>query len=80
MAPQIRRLWRRVGKDCHWEHPREPSVRWVWKEEATEGVLEYLEDTRVGCRVSSERARVDEGRDEKEVPGPEGEEGGPGTP
>ena len=26
-APQIRRLWKRVGKDCHWEHLRAPSVR-----------------------------------------------------
>ena len=37
-------------------------------------MLEYLEDTRMGSRVSSERVRVDEGRDE-EVPGSEGEEG-----
>ena len=43
-------------------------------------MLEYLEDTRVGCMVSSERAGVDEGRDEEEVPGSEGEEGGPGPP
>lgn len=35
------------------------SVRWLWKEEATEAVLEHLEDT-----------RVDEGRDEEGGPGP----------
>ena len=43
-------------------------------------VLGLLEDTRVGCRVPSGRARVDEDRDEEEVPGSEGEEGGPGPP
>ena len=26
-APKIRRLWRKIGKDCRWEHPRAPSVR-----------------------------------------------------
>ena len=50
-------------------------MRWLWGEDATGAVLEFLEDTRVGCRVSSGRARVDEERDEDEVPGPEGEEG-----
>ena len=38
-----------------------------------------MDDTRVGCRVPSERSRVGEGRDE-EVPGSEGEEGKPGPP
>ena len=54
-----------------------PSISWLWKEEATEAVL----DTRVGgCRVSSGRARVGEGRDEEEAPVSEGEECGPGPP
>ena len=26
-APQVRRLWKRVGKDCGWKHRRAPSVR-----------------------------------------------------
>ena len=52
----------------------------MWKGEAAEAVLEYPEDTRVGCRVSSGRARVDESRGEVEVPGSEGEEGGPDPP
>lgn len=34
----------------------------------------------MGCRVSSGRARVDEEGDKEEVPGSEGEEGGPGLP
>ena len=63
-----------------WQNSRAPSVRWLWKEEATRAVPEFLEDTRVGCRVSSGRARLDEGRDVEEVPGSEGEEGGPGPP
>ena len=57
-----------------------PSVRRLWKEEATEAVLELLEDTRVGCRVSSGRVRVGDGRDVEEVQGSEGSEGGPGPP
>ena len=36
--------------------------------------------TRAGSRVSARRARVDEERDGEEVPGSEGEEGGPGPP
>ena len=53
------------------EHPRTPALRWLWKEEATEAVLEFLESTRVGCRASAEaaRLRVDEGRDGEEVSG-----------
>ena len=44
------------------------------------GSLEFLEDTRVGCWVSSGRARTDEGRDVEEVPGSEGSDCGPGPP
>ena len=29
------------------------EVRWLWTGEATGAVLEFLEDTREGCRVSS---------------------------
>ena len=81
-APQIRALWRRIGGDCHWEHPRTPTLRWLWKEEATEAVLEFLESMRVGRRASAEaaRLRVDEGRGGEEVPGQESEEDGPGSP
>ena len=43
-APQIRKLWRRVGKECGWKRLRVPSVRWMWEEETTEAVLEFLED------------------------------------
>ncbi len=25
-APQIKELWKRIGKGCKWEHPRAPSV------------------------------------------------------
>ena len=27
--PQIRKLWRRIGKDCGWEHPKAPALRWL---------------------------------------------------
>ena len=63
-ASQIRRLWRRIGKDCGWEHPRAPAVRWLWDERATGAVLEFLEDTRVGYRTSA-----------REMLGPQGQEG-----
>ena len=75
---QIRRLWRRVGKDCGWKHLRAPSVRWLWRVDATEAVLEFLGDTNVGCR-SSGVARVE--RDEAESVRQESEcEEGPGPP
>ena len=31
-APQIRRLWQRIGKDCRWNCPKAPAVRELWKE------------------------------------------------
>ena len=70
-APQIRELWQRVGKDCEWEHPRAPTLRWLWRGDAVGAVVEFLENTRVGSRASAEmaRARVDEDRDGEEVPG-----------
>ena len=80
--PQIRELWRRVGKDCGWEHPRAPALRWLWKDDAVGAVVEFLEGTRVGSRASAERvrARVDEDRDGEEALEQEGEEDGPGPP
>ena len=80
--PQIRELWRRVGKDCGWEHPRAPALRWLWKDDAVGAVVEFLENTRVGSRASAAmaRARVDGDRNGDEVLGQEGEEDGPGSP
>ena len=51
-------------------------MRWVWREEATEAVIEFLEGTPVGSRPSRAKA------DDRESVGqaPEGEEGGPGSP
>ena len=72
-------MWKRIGKDCKWEHPRASSVRWLWREDATEAVLEFLEDTPVGSRSSGmARANVDERESVGQVS--EGEEGGPGPP
>ena len=80
--PQIRELWRRIGKDCGWEHPRAPALRWLWKDDAVGAVVGFLESTRVGSRASAERARarVDEDRDGEEALGQESEEDGPGPP
>ena len=81
-TPQIRTLWQRVGKDCGWEHPRAPALRWLWKDDAVGAVVEFLESTKVGSRASVElaRARVGEDRDGEGVPGQESEEDGPGPP
>ena len=77
-TPQIRRLWQRVARDCRWKHPKAPAVRKLWKEGATEAVLEFLGDVRVGCwqavRVRAPAEAKGEGT------GSEGEEGGPGPP
>ena len=80
--PQIRALWRRIGKDCGWEHPRAPALRWLWKGDAVGAVVEFLGGTRVGSRASAgvARARVDEDRDGEEALGQESEEDGPGPP
>ena len=75
-APQIRRLWRRVAKDCRWKHPKAPAVRKLWKGRATEAVLEFLRDTRIGgWQTSRVKALA-----EVEAAGSEGEENGPGPP
>ena len=57
-APQIRELWRRVGKDCGWEHPRAPALRWLWKDDAVGAVVDFLRSTRVGSRAPAEMARA----------------------
>ena len=78
-APQIQRLWKQVGKDCRWEHPRAPAVRKLWKGGGTEAALEYLADTRFGFWSSSGARRAPrEAEDLGEAE--EGEEGGPGQP
>ena len=64
-------------KYCGWKHPRAPAVRKLWRKEATEAVLEFLEDTRAGCWTSTRGAR----RPAEDVgQGDEGGEGGPGPP
>ena len=78
-APQTQRLWERVVKDCRLEHPKAPAVRKLRKEGVTEAMLEYLEDTRVGCwSPSGARRAPREAEDLGEAE--EGEEGGPGQP
>ena len=47
--PQIRKLWKEIGKVHEWKHPRAPSGKWLWKEKSTEAVLVFLKSTRVGC-------------------------------
>ena len=68
-----------MGGGCRWEHPRAPAVGKLWKEGATEAVLEHLADTRVGCWSSSGARRAP--REVKDLgEASEGEEGGPGPP
>ena len=80
-ALQIRMLWRGIGEDRHWERPRAPALRRLWREEATEAVLKFLESTRVGCRASAEttKLRMDEDRGGRCL-GLGGMEGGAGPP
>ena len=81
-TPQIRELWQRVVKDCGWEHPRAPVLRWLWKDDVVGAVVDFLESARVGSRASAEmaRARVDEVRGKEAAWGSGGEEGWPGPP
>ena len=57
-VPQIRKLGKRVGKDCGQKHPKALAVRKLWKERATEAVLELLEDAPVGHWLSAGVARA----------------------
>ena len=41
LRPQITRLWKEIGKACGWKHPKAPSVKWLWREKATEAVLDF---------------------------------------
>ena len=60
-APQARKVWKDIGKACGWKHPRAFSVKWLWKERATEAVLGFLRDTRVGCMVTIRKPLEEEG-------------------
>ena len=68
-------MWRKIGKACGWKHPKAPSAKHLWKDEATGAVLEFLRDTRVGCLVIVRRLPREEERE-----GEENEEDGPGPP
>ena len=39
--PQIRRLWKGIGKAHGRKHPRAPSGEWLWREKSTEAVLAF---------------------------------------
>ena len=65
-----------MGKDCRWKHPKAPAVRKLWKERATEAVLEGTPVGRWWSAGEAREPREAEGRGEVR----EGEEGGPGPP
>ena len=72
---------RLIGKECGWRRPRDPPVRLLWREKAVEAVLDFLKDTRVGCRAAvmatigpREEGNLSEGE------AGEREEAGPGPP
>ena len=75
--PQIRKLWKDIGKAHRWKHLRAPSGKWLWKEESTEAVLACPGSTRVGCISAGRRPPGDVDADGA---GDGGEEGGPGPP
>ena len=86
-TPQIRDLWRRIDAE-EGGGPRAPAVRRLFRPGATEAVLDFLRDTRVGrlprladCGVMEDGAGEDlELWAESEGSDSEGEEGGPGPP
>ena len=69
-----------MGKLCRWEHPKAPAVRKLWGEGAAETVLEVLEDTSVGRRLSAGVVRAPRVEEAGEGEVSEGEDGGPGLP
>ena len=38
--------------------PQDAGLKWLWREEATEAVLDFPESTRVGCTALAEAARL----------------------
>ena len=79
--PQIRKLWKEIGKAQGWKHLRAPWGKWLWKK-PTEAVLVFLKSTRVGC-VGTRRKLPQEGEHslyEEAGAGDAGGEGGPGPP
>lgn len=38
-------MWKGIGKAYGWKHPKAPSVKHLWKDRATDAVLEFLRDT-----------------------------------
>ena len=58
-------------------------ARLLWKEKAVEAVLEFLRDTRVGCRpvvIAGIGSSAEEGNDSEGEGGGDGSEGGEGGP
>ena len=52
-APQIRVLWKSVGKACEWKHPRAPTTKALFRDErAATAVLAFLRDTKVRRMVT----------------------------
>ena len=45
-------MWEDIGKACGWKHPRPHSVKWLWKEKATEASLYFLLDTRASFMIT----------------------------
>ena len=79
--PQIRKLWKDIGKAHGWKHPSAPSGKWPWREKTTGAVLAFLGSTRVGYisvrrKVPEEAAEVEDTSGSSS--GDEGEEGCPG--
>ena len=74
-------FWIQTGA-CTWEHPRAPTLRWLWKDDAVGAAVDFLDKTRVGSRASAEmaRARADENREGSEALRKESEEDGLGPP
>jgi hypothetical protein len=64
--PQIRELWRRVGKDVGWQRAKWKSVAQLFKEERAEkAVVEFIRKTGVGRMSGTSRLEVDQEESDK---------------
>ena len=73
-------MWKRIGRTASGSTRGRRRPGGCGRRKPRRLFLEFLWDTRVGCRVSPGRVRVEEVKGVEGVLLSEGEEGGPGPP
>lgn len=80
-GPQIKALWKGVGRACDWRRPRAPTARTLFQDErATPVVSTFLWETKVGGMVLLVAVGGGSGTRTEHLVEVEGEEGGPEPP